>query len=95
MKGIDFEVEELLVTVSVGLAFHGFDFIVGAFQRAAGYGVIVIVQEAGMIGAKRLGECDQLADFRGFGAFDPLKQERLGLIIILLLRMALSCRKLF
>ena len=34
MNRHDFEFEEFIVPVAVGLTFHGFDFVVGAFQRA-------------------------------------------------------------
>ena len=33
MECIDFQDEELVVTKAVGLAFHGLDLVVGAFQR--------------------------------------------------------------
>jgi hypothetical protein len=32
----DFQLEELVIAESVGLAFHGLDLVVGAFQRAGG-----------------------------------------------------------
>lgn len=32
MDGVDFQFQELEVAVAVDLAFHGFDFVVGAFQ---------------------------------------------------------------
>jgi hypothetical protein len=31
MNRVDFEFEELLISAAVGLPFHGFDFVVGAF----------------------------------------------------------------
>ena len=36
--------EEFLITEAVGLMFHGFDFVVGAFQAAGGDRVIVVGQ---------------------------------------------------
>jgi hypothetical protein len=36
MEGEDFEAEEFMVAKSVNLAFHGFDFVFGAFERAGG-----------------------------------------------------------
>jgi len=38
MDSEDLEPEEFLVSKPIGLAFHGFDFVVGAFQRARGKG---------------------------------------------------------
>jgi hypothetical protein len=36
MERVDFEDEELVFAEATGLAFHGFDFVVGAFQGAGG-----------------------------------------------------------
>ena len=41
MKGQDFEFEEFQVTEAVGLAFHGFDLVIGALQGAGGDGVVI------------------------------------------------------
>ena len=45
MESQDFAFEEFLVTEAVGLMFHGFDFVVGAFQGAGGDRVIVVGQD--------------------------------------------------
>ena len=55
MDSEDFESEEFLVSKSIGLAFHRFDFVVGAFQRACGNGVIVVSQDSQGVEAKGLG----------------------------------------
>ena len=41
MDRVDFEAEELVVAVAVGLAFHRLDLVVRAFQRAGGDPVVV------------------------------------------------------
>lgn len=38
MDGHDLQLEEGYIPLSTGLSFHGFDFVVGAFQRSCGYG---------------------------------------------------------
>ena len=57
MESEDFEFEEFVVSESVGLAFHGFDFVVGAFQGAGRDGVVVVGQDAGLV------SCSVLANF--------------------------------
>ena len=46
MDAADFEFEELGVSESVGLSFHGFDFVVGAFQGGGRDRVVVPGQNA-------------------------------------------------
>ena len=56
MKCQDFEFEEFLVPEAVGLAFHGFDFIIGPFQGAGGDGVVIVSQDAPAVEGQGLGE---------------------------------------
>ena len=56
MKGEYFEFEEFHISESVGLAFHGFDLVVGALQGAGGDGVIIVGQDPGPVGRQGIGE---------------------------------------
>ena len=56
MDAEDFESEEFLVSKPIGLTFHGFDLVVGAFQWACGYGVIVVGKDSQGMQAERLGK---------------------------------------
>jgi hypothetical protein len=47
VDGHDFEFEEFQISEAIGLTFHGFDFVVGAFKGSGGDGVVVIGQDAG------------------------------------------------
>jgi hypothetical protein len=40
MDSEDFEFEEFVIAKAAGLAFHGFDFVVGPFHRAGDEGVV-------------------------------------------------------
>lgn len=44
VDGVDFEVEEVFVTESVGLPFQGFDFV-GSFEGTGGDGEVVVGQD--------------------------------------------------
>jgi hypothetical protein len=50
VDGVDFKFKEFLVTEAVGLSFHGFDFVVGAFEWSRGDGVVVVGEDAPGIG---------------------------------------------
>ena len=65
MEAEDFEFEELGITEAVGLALHGFDLVVGALQRAGRDAVIVVIQNAFLVGLERVGELLQEADAGG------------------------------
>lgn len=56
---------------SVGLALHGFDLVVGAFQGAGGDWVVVPGKDAEGVEAERLGEGFELADATNLGIGDP------------------------
>ena len=71
MDGVDFEFEELDVAEAVGLAFHGFDFVVGALEGGGGDGVIVPVEDAVAVDLDRPGHFLHAADARVFGQQDP------------------------
>ena len=59
MESQDFEFEKFLVTEAVSLTFHGFDFVVGAFQGAGGDRVIIVGQDAPAIEGQSFGEFNQ------------------------------------
>ena len=50
------------VSESVGLAFHGLDFVVGAFQGSGRDGVVVPGEDAPGVEAERLGKLFQDAN---------------------------------
>ena len=56
MDAEDFQAEELLISESISLAFHGFDFVVGSFQRPGRDGMVVVGQDALGMEAKGLGK---------------------------------------
>jgi hypothetical protein len=62
MDAEGFEPEEFGISESIGLAFHGFDFVVGAFQGAGRDGVVVPGQDTEGVEAERLGELLEQAD---------------------------------
>ena len=84
MDCIDFQDEELVVTKAVGLAFHGLDLVVGAFQGTGGNGVVVVGQQAVGVEAKGSGKLLEHANAAGFSPQNPIQKERLGLLLIVL-----------
>ena len=48
-----FEFKERHVSVAIGLAFHGFDFIVDAFEFAVGYREVIPSEDAIVVFQKR------------------------------------------
>jgi hypothetical protein len=52
----DLETEELLISESVGLTFHGLDFVIGPFQGACRNGVVVAGEDSHGMKAECLGE---------------------------------------
>lgn len=74
MDSEDFESEELVVSEAIGLAFHGFDLVVRAFQGARGNGVGVVGQDSQRMKTEGPGEVLKHADARRFGVADPFHQ---------------------
>jgi hypothetical protein len=74
MEGEDFEDEELLVSNSIGLTFHGFDFVVGAFEWVGRSEIAVIGQAAEGVEAEGLGELMRHLNAAGLGAANPSKR---------------------
>ena len=56
MNCLDFELEEFKVSEAVGLSFHGFDFVIGAFKRPGGDRIIIPGENATTPGGKSIGE---------------------------------------
>jgi len=46
MESKNFEFEKFLIAESVGLSFHGFDFVVGPFERTGGDWIVVPSEDA-------------------------------------------------
>src|SRR5713101_1876399 len=67
MDAEDFEFEERAITKAVGLSFHRLDLGVGAFQRSGGDRVVVIGQDAFLVGFQGVRELGQHADTGGTG----------------------------
>ena len=78
MGGEDFQPEELLVSVAVGLPLHGLYLVVGALQRAGGDRAIVPGEQALAVEYQRLGERFEHPDPGLVGASDPIVQEAFG-----------------
>lgn len=62
MDGQDLEFEEFSIAEAVGLAFHGLDFIVDAFERAGRDRVIVPGEDAVLMFFEGVGEFEQHGD---------------------------------
>jgi len=77
MDAEDFEPEEFGISESIGLAFHGFDFVVGAFQGAGRDGMVVPGQDTEGVEAERLGELLEDAD-----AFEHVFLHRVGQLAV-------------
>ena len=84
MDAEDFESQELWISESISLAFHGFDFVVGSFQRPSRDGMVVVSQDAPGVEAKGFGKVVQHADAGGFGEGDPIHEQGLGRFLVLL-----------
>ncbi len=71
MDGEDFEFEEFVVAVAVGLAFHGFDFVVCPFQRSRRDWVVVPRQDSPAMNRKRSGKLFEDPNPGPLGLHDP------------------------
>ena len=60
MEVIQSELEILHVAKSVGLSFEGFDFVVDPLDHGTGNGVFEIVEQAGSVCGKGLGNFDEM-----------------------------------
>ena len=75
MDAEDFEHEEFGISESVGLAFHGFDSVVAAFQRSGRDGVVVPRQDAEGVETERLGELLEHPNAGRLRVHDPVHQK--------------------
>ena len=75
----------MVVSEAISLTFHGFDFVVDAFQRSGGDGVVVVGQETVGVKAKRSGKLMKNADASRFCAENPIQQKRFGFLLAVLL----------
>lgn len=64
MELVELEFKKLLIAESVVLASHGFDLVVGAFQRPVRDRVIVPGQDAVLMAEQRAGEALQCPNTR-------------------------------
>ena len=71
LDGEDFEFEEFVVAVAVGLAFHGFDCIVRPFQRSRRDRLVVSGQDTPAMNRKRSGELLEYPHPGPLGLHDP------------------------
>lgn len=56
MNAHDFEFEELFVSESISLSFHGFDLVVCSFQWPCGDRIVVVSQDSRSMGHEGAGE---------------------------------------
>jgi len=49
VRGIDLEDEEFKIAVSVSLALHGLDFVVGGLQGSRGDGIVVVGEDCRLV----------------------------------------------
>jgi hypothetical protein len=71
MYSEDLESEELLISESVGLAFHSFDFVVRAFQGGCGNGMVVVGEDSHGVKTKGFGEVGgRKGDITDFGEME-------------------------
>jgi len=54
VRGMDLEGEEFKIPISISLALHGLDLVVGCLQRSCGDGIVVVGQEWGPMSSKGL-----------------------------------------
>ena len=78
VEGQEFLFQVFVVTVAVGSALQGADFIVDAFQRAGRERVVGPVEESSAMGAEGLGHREELPDAAGCGAAAPGVEELFG-----------------
>ena len=78
MQAKDFEFEELAIAEAIGLAFHGLDFVVDAFQGAGGDAVVVEGEDALAVFLQGAGELSQHADAGSVGAANPIVENSSG-----------------
>src|SRR5208283_1316896 len=72
VRGIDLEGEEFKISISISLALHGFDLVVGGLQRSCGDGIVVVGEECGPMSSKSLGEFLEYSDTGDLGSGDPV-----------------------
>ena len=84
MDAEDFEPEEFGVSRAVSLAFHGFDFVVRAFKGADRDRLVVRGKDSPGVEAERFGELLEHADAGRLGVHDPVHQEGLGVLLLVL-----------
>ena len=75
MDGEDFELEEFLVSVAIGLPLHRFDFVVGAFEPSHRNGIFIVSQNAATVLGQGSSEFHQHANAGVLGAKNPIVQE--------------------
>ena len=46
MQGIDFQFEKFSISEAIRLPLQRFNFVVGAFQGASGYSIVIVGQDA-------------------------------------------------
>ena len=84
MNPEDFKFQKLWISESVGLTFHGFDFVVGAFKGAGGYGVVIPGEDTLGVEAERFGKIFQYTNSGGFGIRNPIHEQGFGRFAVVL-----------
>jgi len=75
MNALDLEFEKLEISEAVGLPFHRFDFVVGAFEPSRRNGIFVVSQNAATVLGQGSSEFHQHANAGVLGAKNPIVQE--------------------
>src|SRR5271157_5417166 len=84
VRGIDLEGEEFKISISISLALHGFDLVVGGLQRSCGDGIVVVGEECGPMSSKSLGEFLEYSDTGDLGSGDPVFEKAVCRCLVLL-----------
>ena len=66
------------------MAFHGFDFIVDAFEFAVGYREVIPGEDAIVVFQKSVGDSHQGFDARVLGLFNPVIQHQSRVVLVVL-----------
>src|SRR5262249_15001599 len=82
MNRQDLQLEELTVAEAIGLAFHGLDLGVGAFQGAGGYRVVVPGQDTRLMLLESIGEPLEQPDARGARTGQPVAEYTPGRALV-------------
>src|SRR5271170_4004956 len=85
MNSIDFQFEELLVAVAIGLPLHRLDLVVRPLQGTRRDRVVIPRYQAQRVFPQRLGQTSQERNARSLCPCQPIQQEDRRLVLVVLL----------